>query len=181
MLGGMLAPTTGRVILDGQSLYDIAVTERARIRNQSIGFVFQNFSLVPWLTALENVQLPLCLSGADSQIQQSRARELLTQFGLEGRLDHKPTELSAGQQQRAALARTLVQNPALILADEPTGNLDPQLRDAVLGTLAECHAEGRTIVMVTHDPAAAESADRILRIVDGVVHDEGSPGIAGAA
>ena len=181
MLGGMLAPTSGKVILNGESLYDVPVSRRARIRNERIGFVFQGFNLVPWLSAIENVQLPLCLYGTDRHIQQTRANELLTRFGLQDRLDHKPSELSAGQQQRVALARTLILNPPLILADEPTGNLDPDCREMVLGTLDECRDDGCTIIMVTHDQAAAESADRILRIVEGVVHAADITDIAGAA
>jgi len=181
MLGGMLAPTMGRILLDGQSLYDLPVRERAQIRNEQIGFVFQHFNLVPWLTAIENVALPLCLYGSDSHIQQSRAEALLKRFGLAERAEHRPSELSAGQQQRVALARTLVTDPHLILADEPTGNLDPESREVVLDALHAIHREGRTIVLVTHDQAVAGAAQRSLRIVDGQVEELGSPRSAGAA
>jgi putative ABC transport system ATP-binding protein len=169
LLGGMLAPSKGKVIFAGESLYDLSAARRARLRNERIGFVFQHFNLVPWLTALENVQLPLCLFGSEADVQRARAAELLARFGLEDRLDHKPAELSAGQQQRIALARTLVMDPPLVLADEPTGSLDPDSRQVVLGALAACHREGRTIVLVTHDPAVARLAERHLRIVAGRV------------
>lgn len=171
LLGGMLAPTSGQVLFEGRSLYDLPARERARLRNERIGFVFQHFNLVPWLTALENVQLPLCLYGAEAHIQRSRAEELLARFGLADRADHRPGELSAGQQQRVALARTLVTDPTLILADEPTGNLDPESRRVVLEALHAIHREGKTIVLVTHDQAIAAAAPRLLRIDDGVVRE----------
>jgi putative ABC transport system ATP-binding protein len=181
MLGGMLAPTCGRVVFEGESLYDLSVARRARVRNERIGFVFQHFNLVPWLTAIENVQLPLCLFGSDAHVQQSRATQLLVRLGLEDRLQHLPAELSAGQQQRVALARMLVMDPPLILADEPTGSLDPESRAIVLEALAACKREGRTIVLVTHDPLVAEPADRILRIVAGGVCEPTRAGTASAA
>lgn len=181
ILGGMLAPTAGQVLFDGQSLYELPVSQRARLRNERIGFVFQSFNLVPWLSAIENVQLPLCLFGAEAGVQRSRAEQLLDQFGLADRLDHKPSELSAGQQQRVALARTLIMDPSLILADEPTGNLDPESRRLVLDSLEKFHAQGRTIVVVTHDGLAAEAAGRRLRIVGGAVHEAEAQDVAGAA
>jgi putative ABC transport system ATP-binding protein len=169
ILGGMLAPSTGQVLLDGQSLYHSTATHRAQSRLQKIGFVFQTFNLVPYLTALENVQIPLMLSHAISGEQQRRAAELLMRVGLEGRMHHKPSELSVGQQQRVALARTLVNDPPVILADEPTGNLDPATRGHVLDFLSELSREGRTVVMVTHDPSAAERASRTLHLADGTI------------
>lgn len=164
MIGGMLSPTSGQVNFQGQSLYDINVKQRARVRNEQIGFLFQSFNLVPYLSALENVQLPLSLYGTN---RQGQARGLLQRFGLGERLDHKPAELSAGQQQRVALARTLAMEPALILADEPTGNLDSESRDLVIGTLRELCAEGRTIMLVTHDATVAASAQRVFQIREG--------------
>jgi putative ABC transport system ATP-binding protein len=164
ILGGMLAPTTGTVWLDGQSLYDLSVPERARLRARKIGFVFQAFNLVPYLTALENVQVPLYLAGMELAEQRRRAAALLEQVGLGDRLGHRPSELSIGQQQRVALARTLANDPPLILADEPTGNLDPTTRTQVLRLLGDFHREGRTIVMVTHDPVAAGCANRLLHL-----------------
>ena len=169
MIGGMLAPTSGKVILNGESLYDQKVDRRCQIRNQQIGFVFQSFNLVPWLTAIENVQLPLSLYGTDKRQQRDRAISLLRKFGLADRIDHKPLELSAGQQQRVALARTLVTDPQLVLADEPTGNLDPDSRDMVLKTLTELHEDGRAVVLVTHDTTVSAAARRVLHIDDGTV------------
>jgi putative ABC transport system ATP-binding protein len=172
ILGGMLAPTSGQVLLDGKSLYRSTATHRAEMRRQMIGFVFQTFNLVPYLTALENVQVPLMLSGAQSENEKRRAAELLARVGLEGRMHHKPSELSVGQQQRVALARTLVNDPPVILADEPTGNLDPSTREHVLAFLVALSREGRTVVMVTHDPSAAERATRRLPLVDGAVRED---------
>jgi putative ABC transport system ATP-binding protein len=171
LLGGMLSPTTGRVWLDGASLYDLSPTVRTRQRREKIGFVFQTFNLVPYLTAAENVQVPLYLSGVPANLQRQRAAALLERVGLSDRLDHKPCELSIGQQQRVALARTVANGPPVILADEPTGNLDPESRQRVLDFLDELHAQRHTIVMVTHDPAAAERAQRKLALCDGVVSD----------
>jgi putative ABC transport system ATP-binding protein len=173
LLGGMLSPTQGRIWLGEQSLYDLSVAERAKLRRDWLGFVFQTFNLVPYLTALENVQVPLCLAGVSLKEQNERATAMLDRFGLNERLRHKPSELSIGQQQRVALARTLVSNPRVILADEPTGNLDPESRELVLNSLSECHREGRTVVMVTHDPVAAERARRTLRLIGGELREDG--------
>ncbi len=173
MLGGMLSPSSGKVTLQGTSLYDLSPNERARMRKQHVGFVFQSFNLVPYLTALENVMIPLFLSGAAKEVQESRAKDLLERVGLGERLDHKPTELSIGQQQRVALARMLANDPQLILADEPTGNLDPDTSAMILDFFEQFVSEGRTIVMVTHDPRAAERARRKLRIDGGrIVEDK---------
>lgn len=174
MLGGMLAPTSGQVRLDGSSLYDATPAERATVRRQKIGFVFQTFNLIPYLTALENVQVPLMLAGSVAVDHEWSARELLARVGLADRAEHKPSELSVGQQQRVALARTLVNDPAVILADEPTGNLDPQTRRHVLEFFEKLCGEGRTVVMVTHDPVAAERAMRTIKLEDGaVISDSG--------
>lgn len=169
MLGGMLAPSSGRVWLDEDSLYDATATHRAKVRQQKLGFVFQTFNLIPYLSALENVQIPLMLSGSCSEEQKTRVEGLLARVGLEHRLHHKPSELSIGQQQRVALARTLANDPKVILADEPTGNLDPETRQQVMGFLDELCREGRTVIMVTHDPAAAERAKRRIKLADGAV------------
>ena len=173
ILGGMLAPTTGKMWLDGQSLYDLKLTERTRVRLRRIGFVFQTFNLVPYFTALENVQAPLYLAGVKPAEQRRQAKALLEKLGLGDRLAHRPSELSIGQQQRVALARTLANDPDVILADEPTGNLDPDTREQVLDLLDEFHQQGKTIAMVTHDPRAAKRAKHILRLVNGTVQDEG--------
>jgi putative ABC transport system ATP-binding protein len=143
--------------------------QRARLRRARIGFVFQTFNLVPYLTALENVQVPLYLAGQNAPFQRERASALLERVGLGNRLHHKPGELSVGQQQRVALARMLANDPAVILADEPTGNLDPETREQVLKFLEEVNREGRTVIMVTHDPRAAERARGMLRLAEGTV------------
>jgi len=167
MLGGMLAPTTGNVWLGDVSLYSRSVVERAKLRRERIGFVFQSFNLVPYLTAQENVQVPLCVAGVPDDEQATRAAQLLERLGLADRLHHKPSELSVGQQQRVALARTLVHHPQIILADEPTGNLDPASRASVLDAFRSLHQSGTTIILVTHDPIAAEQADRRLTLQSG--------------
>jgi putative ABC transport system ATP-binding protein len=169
MLGGMLAPSSGKVWLDKESIYDLSVSERAQVRQHKLGFVFQTFNLIPYLSALENVQIPLMLRGAPSAADERRIMELLARVGLESRVHHKPSELSVGQQQRVALARTLANDPAAILADEPTGNLDPETRGQVLTFLEELRHEGRTVIMVTHDPAAASRATRVIKLRDGAV------------
>jgi len=174
MLGGMLSPSSGRVLLEDESIYDLTSDGRARVRKENIGFVFQTFNLVPYLTALENVQIPLYLAGADEKVQEETATSLLNRVGLGDRLDHKPTELGVGQQQRVALARMLANDPAVILADEPTGNLDPETADQVIRFFEEFNEEGRTIVMVTHDPKAAERAKKTLRLRDGKIVAEGN-------
>jgi putative ABC transport system ATP-binding protein len=169
MLGGMLSPSSGRVLLEEQSIYDLKSDQRARLRKKKIGFVFQTFNLITYLSALENVQIPLYLAGLDNQIQEQRATSLLERVGLGDRLHHKPCELSVGQQQRVALARMLANDPAVILADEPTGNLDPETTQHVIKFFEDVNQEGRTIVMVTHDPRAAERAKNTLRLSNGAI------------
>ena len=173
MLGGMLSPSSGRVLLEGQSIYDLNANGRAALRRQKIGFVFQTFNLVTYLTALENVQIPLYLAGVDKAAQAAKAQQLLERVGLGDRIHHKPCELSVGQQQRVALARMLANDPAVVLADEPTGNLDPETSRHVISFFEEINREGRTIVMVTHDPRAAQRA-KVLRHLDkGYLMDTG--------
>ena len=169
LLGGMLSPTSGKIWLDDTSIYEQSVTARSAIRRERMGFVFQTFNLIPYLTALQNVQVPLGLNGVTPDMQVERATAMLSRFGLSDRLTHKPSELSVGQQQRVALARTLVNDPQIILADEPTGNLDSVSREVVLNAFDACHNEGRTIVMVTHDLAAATRAARRLTLQDGKI------------
>jgi putative ABC transport system ATP-binding protein len=169
VLGGMLTPTSGQVFLDGCSLYGMFVRERTALRGRRIGFVFQTFNLVPYLTALENVQVPLYLAGVAPKEQRCRALAVLDRVGLGDRTHHKPSELSVGQQQRVALARTLANDPTLILADEPTGNLDPATRAQVLDLFGGFNREGRTIVMATHDPVAAQQARRVLHLDGGEI------------
>jgi putative ABC transport system ATP-binding protein len=166
-LGGMLSLTEGKIYLDGESLYDLSPDKRASIRGEKIGFVFQTFNLIPYLTALENVQVPLMLKRVGEDEQKTKASALLDRVGLSDRMDHKPSELSVGQQQRVALARVLANDPKLVLADEPTGNLDPATREQIMKFLVELNEEGRTVVMVTHDPEVASRAKRTLTLNDG--------------
>ena len=166
-----MAPSAGNVSLDGQSLYDLSIDERTKLRGEKVGFVFQSFNLVTWMSACENVQIPLMLSGKSANEQRIRALELLDRIGLSDRADHLPSELSQGQQQRVALARTLANDPQVILADEPTGNLDSGTRQQVMKYLAEFHNDGRTIVMVTHDADTAAFAKRTIRLVEGVTNE----------
>ena len=180
-LGGMLSPSSGRILLDGASLYDLEPDQRAALRGEKIGFVFQTFNLVPYLSALENVQVPLFLGGATADEQKSRAASLLESLGLGDRMEHKPSELSVGQQQRVALARMLANDPSIILADEPTGSLDPETSAQVIEFLDETNREGRTVVMVTHDPQVARRAKRTLRLDGGRISHEKQMGIAALA
>jgi putative ABC transport system ATP-binding protein len=174
LLGGMLAPTEGKVWLDGRSFYDTSLDERAQIRQRRMGFVFQSFNLIPYLSALENVEIPLMLGGMRPTEQHEVATRLLKRVGLGDRLDHTPGELSVGQQQRVALARTLANDPAVILADEPTGNLDPETREQVLEFFSELCREGRTVIIVTHDPLAASRAGRTLKLIGGSIVFDGA-------
>src|ERR1017187_9879524 len=176
LLGGMLSPTAGKVRFGSDSLYDLSSDERSAIRKHKIDFVFQTFNLVPYLTALENVQVPLVLAGVGEEEQKRRAESLLGRVGLSDRLDHKPRELSVGEQQRVALARMLANDPVLILADEPTGNLDPETADSIMDFLIELNREGRTIVLVTHDLRVAGRAKRILRLVKGAIQPDAQVG-----
>ncbi|MFH1010892.1 MAG: ABC transporter ATP-binding protein [bacterium] len=168
-VGGMLTPSSGRVFLYDESLYELSPDERARIRREKIGFLFQTFNLVPYLSALENVQISLYLRGRGEEVQQKKATALLERVGLGDRLDHKPSELSVGEQQRVALARALANDPEIILADEPTGNLDPDTREQIMALLSSVNEEGRTVIVVTHDPQVAAMAHKTLRLVGGSV------------
>jgi putative ABC transport system ATP-binding protein len=174
LLGGMLSPTSGRIRLDDTSVYEQSVISRSTIRRERMGFVFQTFNLIPYLTALENVQVPLALNNVSPVNQVGLATAMLQRFGLGDRLNHKPSEMSVGQQQRVALARTLVNDPQIILADEPTGNLDPTSREVVLKAFDTCYDEGRTIITVTHDLTAAARAKRRLVLNDGQISEESS-------
>jgi putative ABC transport system ATP-binding protein len=166
-LGGLIQPSGGRVMIGNDSMYDQSIKDRARFRLKNIGFVFQGFNLIPYLTALENVQVPLSFAKFDVIEQIKRATELLGQLGLGDRLNHKPSELSVGQQQRVAIARALANHPKIILADEPTGNLDPETTGETVRYLKLLNDTGITVVMVTHNPEVAQSTKRMLRLVDG--------------
>ncbi|MGA8830690.1 MAG: ABC transporter ATP-binding protein [Desulfomonilaceae bacterium] len=176
MLGGMMSPSSGKVVIDGESIYDLPPNQRAEFRRQKIGFVFQTFNLVPYLSALENVQMPLFLAGLSEVEQEERATSVLERLGLGARLAHKPSELSVGQQQRVALARMLANDPTVVLADEPTGSLDPETSAQVMEFFEEINQEGRTVVIVTHDPNVAQRAHKTLRLGDcKVPYDEQTP------
>jgi len=167
-LGGMSHPDEGAVSWDGQSIYDWDVTTRASWRGTNVGFVFQSFNLIPYLTVYENVSVGLSLASNGSTNKQS-VDSILEEVDLTARKDHLPSELSIGQQQRVALARALVKKPQLILADEPTGNLDPETGKEVIEIIKRQHAAGTTVVMITHDPNIAKMAQRIVKIVDGKI------------
>jgi putative ABC transport system ATP-binding protein len=173
-LGLLDAPTAGRVALDGTPASDLSTGERTTMRRETIGFVFQSFYLVPTLSAVENVMVPRLLVG-DPAATRRRARGLLDRVGLGDRLDHRPNELSGGQKQRVAVARALVNDPDLLLADEPTGNLDHDTGERVLEVFADIAADGVAVVTVTHDEQVTGYADRIVRLVDGHVDDGGDP------
>lgn len=165
---GCLDPlASGRYRLDGEDVSRLSPSDLADVRNRKIGFVFQSFHLLDSMRADENVALPLRYAGVPKAERTARAREVLARVGLHDRVDHRPSELSGGQRQRVAIARALVTSPALLLADEPTGNLDRASGEAVLALIDELHQEGRTIVLVTHDEAVAARADRRVRIADG--------------
>lgn len=170
-LGGLLHPTSGRVLFDGVDIYRQSPRELAHFRTKTIGFVFQQFHLVPYLTAWENVALPLMLNGNNQGKHKQIAVGLLERLDLGSRLDHKPAQLSVGQQQRVAMARTLANDPSVILADEPTGSLDPNLTADLLSLLADLNDEGKTIILVTHSNEVARAGDRHISLRDGRIQD----------
>ena len=169
MLGCLDTPTSGRYRLAGEDVGTLDDDALADIRNRRIGFVFQTFNLMPRYTALENVALPLVYAGASRADREARAREVLKQVGLADRMDHRPNELSGGQRQRVAVARALVNRPDLLLADEPTGNLDTKTSLEIMALFGEIHAAGNTVVLVTHEEDIAAYAHRVVRLRDGVV------------
>ncbi|MDE1156299.1 MAG: ABC transporter ATP-binding protein [Acidobacteriaceae bacterium] len=169
LIGCLDTPTYGRYWLNGHDVSQLNDDELARIRNKEIGFVFQTFNLLARATSLHNVELPLIYNGTPAAERTARAKEVLTQVGLEARMDHKPNELSGGQRQRVAIARALVNRPSIILADEPTGNLDSKTSVEIMALFDDLHAKGNTIVLVTHEPDIAEFAHRVISIRDGSV------------
>ena len=174
LIGGLDTATNGTLRIDGTDITHMSEARLTEIRNEKIGFVFQFFNLVPTLTALENVALPVQFARKPQFDPEKRARELLDALGLADRMHHRPTELSGGQQQRVALARALANNPPLLLADEPTGNLDSESAEVVLAALKQVHDEfGTTIVLVTHSPELAARMERVVRLVDGRIFNEG--------
>lgn len=168
LIGCLDTPTSGVYFLDGQDVSSLSNNERARVRNRRIGFVFQTFNLLARVSALDNVMLPLLYRGSSRGVRE-KAGDALARVGLMARTSHSPAELSGGERQRVAIARALVTNPAIILADEPTGNLDSRTGNEILKLLTELHIEGRTILMVTHDAEIASYAERILHMRDGLI------------
>ena len=169
LIGCLDTPTGGEYWLNGQKVSDLVDDALARIRNKEIGFVFQTFNLLPRASALHNVELPLIYAGVGARARHDQAAEALTRVGLADRMDHKPNELSGGQRQRVAIARALVNTPSILLADEPTGNLDSTTSQEIMGVFADLHRQGQTIVMVTHEADIAAHAARVVTLRDGLV------------
>lgn len=172
MLGCLDVPTSGTYMLHGKDVSHMSDDELSDIRNQEIGFIFQGFNLIQNLTALENVELPLIYRGVSKKERMELAKEALKKVGLENRMDHKPAEMSGGQQQRVAIARAIAQAPPIILADEPTGNLDSGSSKEIMGILKELHEEGRTVIIITHDNDIAAQAKRVIKIMDGRIESD---------
>ncbi|MEY3027064.1 MAG: hypothetical protein RLZZ238_1961 [Planctomycetota bacterium] len=176
LLGCLDRPTSGRYELDGRAVESLNDDELSRVRGEKIGFVFQAFNLISELTITENVEIPLLYQGIPSSERRKRAIEALSIVGLENRLHHRPRELSGGQQQRAAIARALVGRPAILMADEPTGNLDSATGEAILQVFEELHAKGLTLIMVTHDDRISARCERIVRLRDGEIESDRAGG-----
>ncbi len=181
ILGLLDSPTEGTYVLNEKSVQGLNLSERARIRNREIGFIFQSFNLIGDLTVFENVELPLTYRGMKASERKERVHQALERVGMAHRAKHLPSQLSGGQQQRVAVARALVGHPSILLADEPTGNLDSKNGDAVMELLRDLHRSGSTICMVTHDPRFARHADRTIHLFDGRVVDESAEGATAAA
>ncbi len=171
IIGCLDSPSEGEYYLDGDLVSKLSKSALAGIRNRKIGFVFQSFNLLPHLNVLKNVELPLMYSGLSARKRKEKASQILASVGLSDRLKHKPNELSGGQRQRVAIARAIVNDPSILLADEPTGNLDSQAGGDILEIFNDLHKAGNTVIMVTHDALVAERADRIIEIRDGLIHD----------
>jgi len=176
LIGCLDRPTSGRYLLDGKDVSTLGVNDLATIRGRTIGFIFQNFNLLRRTSALENVELPLVYSGVPPAERRRRASEVLRRVGLEARMEHHPGQLSGGQQQRVAIARALVAGPRVLLADEPTGNLDSRTSAEVMDLIASLHSNGQTIVMVTHEPGLAARAAHVVVMRDGRIESDGRPG-----
>jgi putative ABC transport system ATP-binding protein len=180
IMGLLDTPTEGQYHLNGHPAESLTVRERARLRNRAIGFIFQSFNLIGDLTVFENVELPLVYRETPTSARKAMVREALEQVGMEHRLNHYPSQLSGGQQQRVAVARALVGKPLILLADEPTGNLDSRSGERVMDLLAGLHSDGATICMVTHDPRYLKYAQRAIHLFDGQIVDETNPALQDA-
>jgi len=172
IIGCLDTPTSGKYVLNGKDVSSMSDDSLAEIRNSEIGFIFQVFNLLPRNTALENVMLPLVYSGTKKAERKIKATQTLTDVGLDDRMEHRPNELSGGQRQRVAIARALVNNPSLLLADEPTGNLDSKISEEIMKLFAEIHKKGNTLLMVTHEEEIALHAHRVIRLKDGEVESD---------
>lgn len=172
LLGCLDTPTSGEYELNQNYVSDMTDSELAEVRNKEIGFVFQTFNLMPRMSALDNVALPLVYNGTKKSVREEKAEEVLDLVGLGDRIDHKPNELSGGQRQRVAIARALVNNPSIILADEPTGNLDTKTSVEIMQIFEKIHAAGNTVILVTHEPDISEHAHRIIRLRDGLIESD---------
>ena len=172
MLGCLDTPTSGKYVLDGQDVASMTDNQLADVRNKEIGFIFQGFNLISNLDAVENVELPLVSRGVSKNERKQLAMEALTSVGLEDRMKHKPNEMSGGQQQRVAVARAVAAKPPIILADEPTGNLDTKSTQEIMEILKELHRSGRTVIIITHDEEIASQAHRVIRILDGRIEED---------
>lgn len=172
LLGCLDTPTSGTYILNGKDVSQMHDDDLAEVRNKEIGFVFQTFNLLPRTTALDNVALPMIYAGFSKTERNARAKEVLTQVGLEERMDHQPNQLSGGQRQRVAVARALVNHPSIILADEPTGNLDSKTSIEIMKLFGDIHAKGNTVILVTHEEDIAKYAHRIIRLKDGLIESD---------
>lgn len=172
LLGCLDTPTSGSYELNGNDVSNMTDDELAEIRNKEIGFVFQTFNLLPRTTALENVALPMIYAGASKSDRTERAKQVLTDVGLSDRMDHRPNQLSGGQRQRVAVGRALVNKPSIILADEPTGNLDSKTSEEIMNLFNDIHKAGNTVIVVTHEEEVAKCAHRIIRLRDGIVESD---------
>jgi putative ABC transport system ATP-binding protein len=171
ILGGLNHPTRGRMLLDTLDIYKLTSEQRADLRSEYIGVIFQSFQLIPYLTVLENVKLPMAITGKKAKIQDKMARDVLDRVGLANKADRLPDQLSGGEQERVAIARAIVNKPPILLADEPTGNLDSKTADEIMNLLKELNKEGQTIIMVTHNPEACKHSSRTIMVKDGFCYE----------